>query len=246
MNRLSWQVKLSVGLVVLSVALYGLHVLAFQDPYHVAYYLVMDVAFIPVEVLFVTIILNQVLTAREKRQLLKKMNMVIGAFFSEVGTPMLTRFAQFCPDAADISPNLLVDGHWTEGDFDRSSRWLSDHDITIRSQGGDLAELKAFLVGRRNFLLRLLENPNLLEHEAFTELLWAVFHLTEELASRTDVTALPVNDYIHLSGDIKRAYTLVIREWLGYMNHLRQDYPYLYSLAVRTDPFDPNAAPEVQ
>jgi len=30
------------------------------------------------------------------------------------------------------------------------------------------------------------------------------------------------------------------------MDHLRQDYPYLYSLALRLDPFDPSASPEVR
>ena len=45
---------------------------------------------------------------------------------------------------------------------------------------------------------------------------------------------------------MKRAYVLLIREWLDYMSHLRTDYPYLYSLAVRTNPFDPEASPEVK
>jgi hypothetical protein len=29
------------------------------------------------------------------------------------------------------------------------------------------------------------------------------------------------------------------------MRHLSVDYPYLFSLAVRTNPFDPDAIPEV-
>jgi hypothetical protein len=94
--------------------------------------------------------------------------------------------------------------------------------------------------------LGLLENPNLLEHESFTELLWAVFHLTEELAFREDVKQLVDTDYDHISGDIKRAYVLLISEWLTYMKHLKNDYPYLFSLSIRTNPFDPDASPEVK
>jgi hypothetical protein len=30
------------------------------------------------------------------------------------------------------------------------------------------------------------------------------------------------------------------------MEHLKNDYPYLFSLAVRTNPFDPNASVEVK
>jgi len=94
--------------------------------------------------------------------------------------------------------------------------------------------------------LRLLENPNLLEHESFTELLWAVFHLTEELCSRVDLKQFPDADFQHLSGDIKRAYVLLIAEWLAYMKHLRDSYPYLFSLAARMNPFDPKASPIVK
>ncbi|MEW6528109.1 MAG: hypothetical protein AB1444_15750 [Spirochaetota bacterium] len=45
----------------------------------------------------------------------------------------------------------------------------------------DLTGLKDFSYSHRNTMVRLLENPNLLEHDMFTDLLWAVFHLTEEL-----------------------------------------------------------------
>ena len=84
----------------------------------------------------------------------------------------------------------------------------------------------------------------MLEHESFTELLWAVFHLAEELSHRPTVSELPDSDYDHLSGDIRRAHQLLVREWLSHMEHLKSDYPYLFSLAVRTNPFDPNASPQ--
>ncbi len=123
---------------------------------------------------------------------------------------------------------------------------LKNYDYKIESQRGNLEDLKNSLIEKRVFLLCLLENPNLLEHETFTDLLWAVFHLTEELACRVDVGQLPKTDHDHLSGDIKRVYVLLISEWLAYMKHLKDAYPYLFSLAVRTNPFDPNASPEVR
>jgi hypothetical protein len=123
---------------------------------------------------------------------------------------------------------------------------LSNHDYKIDSRIGDLKGLQAFLISKREFLLGLLENPNLLEHDEFTELLWAVFHLAEELSHRPTVEGLPETDYNHLSGDIRRAHRCLVREWLSHMEHLKNDYPYLFSLAVRTNPFDPNASVEVQ
>ena len=85
----------------------------------------------------------------------------------------------------------------------------------------------------------------MLEHESFTQLLRAVFHLTEELESRGKMTGLPESDYAHLAGDMKRVYILIVREWLDYMEHLKTNYPYLFSLAMRTNPFDRDASPVV-
>jgi hypothetical protein len=38
----------------------------------------------------------------------------------------------------------------------------------------------------------------------------------------------------------------LIMQWLDYMKHLKHDYPYLFSLAMRTNPFDANASIEVK
>ena len=94
---------------------------------------------------------------------------------------------------------------------------------------------------KRGFLLGLLGNQNLLEHDGFTEMLWAVFHLTEEFANRSSLDNLHANDKLHLEGDIKRAYTTLTGEWLDYMMYLKSSYPYLFSLAMRTNPYNERA-----
>lgn len=73
-----------------------------------------------------------------------------------------------------------------------------------------------------------------------------MFHLTEELDYRRDIQALPDTDVAHLIADVKRTYGRLVREWLRYMRYLKGHYPYLYSLAVRTNPFDPQATPIVK
>ena len=245
MKRLSWQARLALVLVLLSALAYVLHFFVFRDVHHIFIYLVGDIAFVPIEVLLVTLIIHRLLSAREKRTLLHKLNMVIGAFFSEVGTRMLELFREFDPHPEQMSKNLVVASDWTKGQFARVRETLKNHDHGIYIRRGNLQALQSFLLDRRDFLLRLLENPNLLEHESFTELLWAVFHLMEELAYRVDVKQLPETDYEHLAGDMRRVYALLVTEWVDYMDHLRVAYPYLFSLAMRTNPFDPNASPEV-
>ncbi|MDD5132537.1 MAG: hypothetical protein PHH44_07755 [bacterium] len=241
----SWQITLAIILVTCSLVFYSIHYLVFRDLHHIFLYLIGDIAFLFLDVLIVMLVLHRLLEYREKQSILKKLNMVIGTFFSEVGIDLIKHFEQFDTDLKAISQKLLINKDWNDRSFAEARRIIKNYSGNINSVQGNLAEVKDFLYDKRQFLLVLLENPNLLEHEAFTDLLWAIFHLTEELVHRKSLKGLPDTDYQHLSGDIKRAYQHLILQWLDYMQHLQQNYPYLFSLAVRTNPFDRNASVEV-
>jgi hypothetical protein len=140
----------------------------------------------------------------------------------------------------------LFKHEWSGQQFMSQSKIFKGFNYHIEINIELLEGLKAFLLDKRVFLLRLLENPNLLEHDSFTDLLWAVFHLTDELACRETLIGLPANDLAHLAVDMKRALALLISEWLVYLKHLKEDYPYLFSLEVRKNPFDPDASPIIR
>jgi len=246
MKNIKWQTLLVLLLISLSAIFYYTHYLLFNDPHHIFIYLVGDIAFVPIEVLLVTLIIHKVLEKREKISLLKKLNMVIGVFFCEVGTTLLKLISEFDPDLEEHKKNLLITANWTSKQIKASSKTTRKQNFKIITQKGNLDNLQEFLNNKRSILLSLLENPNLLEHESFSELLWAVFHLTEELAYRKQLTNLHQKDSEHLAGDIKRAYSILISEWLLYMKHLKEDYPYLFSLAIRTNPFDSEASVELK
>jgi hypothetical protein len=236
---------LGLSLIALSAFVYLIHFFIFRDAHHIFIYMVGDIAFVFFEVLLVTLIIHRLLSEREKRSRLEKLNMVIGTFFSEVGTKLITYFSDFDPNLEQIKDELKMKADWSDRDFDRVSARLKKYDYQVDFGALDRQGLKDFLMSKRAFLLRLLENPNLLEHETFTDLLRAVFHLTEELHNRDDVSKLLESDSEHLSGDVKRAYVLLVQEWWDYMRYLKDNYPYLYSLAIRTNPFDEEASPIV-
>jgi len=232
-------------LLVVSLTLYGFEYLFYGHPREIGFAFLGNLAFLPIYVLFVTLMIERVLKARERDALRQKLNMVIGVFFSEVGTELMRDGFGFVRDCGTLPEHFKVSGLWKDADFRGAQDFVKGYEFRIDSRQGDMAGLRDFLVSRRQFMLGLLENPNLLEHDDFTELLWAVFHLVEELEARRDFSRLPETDLDHLSGDIKRAYTHLLHQWLLYMQHLKNDYPYLFSLAVRTNPLNPDARVEV-
>lgn len=183
-----------------------------------------------------------ILARREIESRLEKLNMVIGVFFSEVGIHLMTLFARSDREVDNIRSSLVVTANWTDEKFATATGDLRKYDYSVEMDLIDLATLKDFLCGERDFLVRLLENPILLEHQSFTDLLRAVFHVTEELAYRNEVRNIPVTDRNHLANDIQRAYSLLVNQWLDYMKYLKSNYPFLFHLAMRTNPFDRTAS----
>ena len=126
---------------------------------------------------------------------------------------------------------------------------LAHYEHTIDAELMDLEMISSYLRMSCDILVRELENPDLIEHGTFTNLLWAVVHLRDELVARDKVSLdlswlkdenlddLPESDREHLANDVKRAYSLLTLEWVDYLQHLKSAYPFLFSLALRTNPF---------
>ena len=245
MRRYSTFIILAGIFIFLSALAYYVHYLIFRDVHHIFIYMVGDLAFLPLEVFLVVIVIERILARRERQAILEKLNMVIGAFFSDVGTELLNRLLGCFEKRSEICQQLAVNQNWTRTDFKKAIAFANSLEDKPYCLGIDLEELRAFLIQKRPFLLGLLENPNLLEHERFTALLWATFHLAEELEARPSMKNLPEVDIEHLAGDIKRVYGHLAAEWLFYVGHLKLNYPFLFSLVVRTHPFQEHPSPVV-
>jgi hypothetical protein len=245
MKYFNWQARLGLILIVISAIVYSIHWAIFRDLHFIYIYLLDDIAFVFVQVMLVALVLNRLLTEKEKRNRLERLNVVMGAFISELGRQLLVRFSDCDPNLDNIKENLIVTGDWSTEHFLDIDKRLKEYDYEVDITKVELVELRSLLLRKKDFLLGLLGSPTLLEHEIFTDLIQAVFHLTEELEFRIDLGKLPSSDYEHLAGDIKRAYRLLVHRWLDYMRHLQYNYPYLFSLAMRTNPFDETASPVV-
>jgi hypothetical protein len=241
-----WQFWFAFILIVLSVMAYELHYVLFHDARSIFFYLIMDIAFLFLNVLIVALIINRLLEYRAKQVILNHLNMAIGTFFSEIGMDIIKQCITFDQNTDAIREKLAHPSTWKEPDYNKIRMNIVKHESGIDSTAGDLEALKRLLVDKRSFLLSLLQNQNLLEHEAFTDMLWATFHVTDELAHRKTTSNLSEADYKHLAGDIKRMYQLILLCWVDYLKHLARDYPYLYSLAIRTNPFDGQASVELK
>ena len=230
-------------LVVLSAALYFVHFWVFNDTHHIFIYLLGDIAFLPVEIVFVSLIFHKVIEDKEKKNTIRKLNMLIGVFFSEMGNRLLGILVDSDNDIKSIRDSLMFKTEWKRKNFDIAMDKIGKYRADVEDI--DLNLLREFLGHHRDFMLKIIENPTLLEHEIFSELMMAIFHLQEELTNRNDLGQISNNDIDHIKNDIARVYGMLLKDWLLYVQHLKNEYPYLFSFALRTNPFDQNAKIEI-
>jgi len=193
-------------------------------------------AFLPVQILLVAVIVERILARREKNRLLHKMNMVIGTFFSELGIKLLGLLTGFAENKEGLRQRLAIGTKWTGQDWKQALETAEKFNYKVHASRMDLPAARDLLASNRQLLTLLLANPNLMEHERFTDLLWAVSHLLEELMARSSLEGLPPSDLDHLAGDIRRVCSQLTVQWLLYCRHLQAAYPYIFSIMVRTQP----------
>ena len=87
--------------------------LIFRDTNYMLRLFLAQLGFLPISVLLVTIILNQLLGLRAKAAKLAKLNMVIGAFFSEVGGALLKTLSAYDRSLPDFQARVAHISHWT-------------------------------------------------------------------------------------------------------------------------------------
>jgi voltage-gated potassium channel len=189
---------------------------------------------------FVTLLTSvaQRLLQRRQQALNKhRMSMLVGVFFTEAGNDLLRLFSRFDPEIKGVRKDFMVTAEWTPEKFGDLKKRLGKHAHKIDPTNFNLEQTFDFLRAKGDLLIRQLENSDMIENESFTGLLWATVHLRDELAARHDLKNLPTEDVAHIANDAKRAYSLLTLQWIDYLQFLKLKYPFLFSLALRTNPF---------
>ena len=179
--------------------------------------------------------------------MLEKLDMLMSTFFSEIGNDLISQLSSVNKYKANTE-NLKSIKDWDQKDYENKLAELKDAsidftaDIPIEQREEFLENLRDLLVNKREFIINLINNPNLLEKEEFTGLINAILHLDEELEHRKDLALVNDADFGHLNGDMQRVYNKLVHEWVYYLKYLDKHYPYMIALIIRTNPFDEDAS----
>lgn len=228
MKNKKYYIVVSLVLVGLSAIMFLIHYLVFGQAVNTAYYSLMNLCFIPVNSLVVTLILERLIDYKAKQERMEKLSMLIGLFFTEVGYKLMRLIIK----ADKVGKNSIT----SFNNLDEVKNQVEKHDYNIDMEDIDLDEIKDVLLENSNLLVNLISNENITEHEIFTDLLMSVIHLRDEIIFYKNDKNNQL-DISHLEKDILRVYKNIAMQWVDYLKYLNKSYPFLYNNAIRLNPF---------
>ncbi|MPM98846.1 hypothetical protein SDC9_146036 [bioreactor metagenome] len=94
-NQHKEYVIMIIFLTALSAITYYVQYLLFHQTENTVFYLLQDLAFVPIQVGMVTLIINRFLNEMDNRKKIKKINVIISTFFIEIGVPIISTISKF-------------------------------------------------------------------------------------------------------------------------------------------------------
>lgn len=228
MKKIRYYFVISFILIALSSIMFFIHYLIFGQALNTAYYSLMNLCFIPINSLVVTIMLEKLIDYRAKKDRIEKINMLVGIFFTEVGGKLMHLIIDADKDAKNYITNFE--------DLNKIKKSLYEYDYKVDMNYIDLCTIKNILVEHNNLFVTLISNESILQHQIFTDLLMSVIHLRDEIIFMEKDKESGFNTN-HLENDVIRVYKNISIQWIFYLEYLSKSYPFLYNNAIRVNPF---------
>lgn len=229
--------QLILLLLCASALLYAIHYLIFRDLHHLAIFGLHELAFVPLEVILVTLGLDQLVEKTHREEARSKVSIIETLYFNESGGTMLRYLTSFDPDAARLRELLQVTQDWRSSNFRQAIRQLKSYPFLLDLDRIDFFGLHYHLSQRHEYYRSMLENPALTQSEAFTEMIMKIYLLWEELDGRTNLYQLPEKDRSYLAELLHEIYRELTEYWLDNVYNHSIHNRFRLHRAIESNPF---------
>jgi len=229
--------QLILLLLCASALLYAIHYLIFRDLHHLAIFGLHELAFVPLEVILVTLGLDQLVEKTHREEARSKVSIIETLYFNESGGTMLRYLTSFDPDAARLRELLQVTEDWHSSDFRQAIRQLKSYPFLLDLDRIDFFGLHYHLSQRHEYYRSMLENPALTQSESFTEMIMKIYLLWEELDGRTNLYQLPEKDRNYLAELLHEIYRELTEYWLDNVYNHSIHNRFRLHRAIESNPF---------
>lgn len=228
---------LGCGLVLSSI-MYFIHYLFFSNIYETLSSIILSIAYVPIGIIYQTYIINIILEKRDLLTSKKKINIIIGSFYYEVGIDIISILTKGDNNIEAIREYTIIKSDWVEPDFERLKVLLENHYCDLDISKIQIENIYEILDSKDEFILNLMTNVSINDCDDFNELLITMLHLRDEFQGKYYNGELKNCEANYIKKDLCKAYRYLIIQWIDYIKSLKEYYPFLYEKALKSSPFD--------
>ncbi len=219
-------------LFAVSAVIYAVQIILFHQPETTAFYIFQDLAFMPVTIAIATLVVGELINEREHQNRLEKSKMLQSTFYTELGNALVRTLLESAAQSKQIS-ELITFRSMSDRDLKSLQEEIFQMPLDISLSKEIFNQANGLLLSARTSLMVLSSNPLLFEHEAFTDLLWSVFHLMDEYQLRGEFDSLSAGDLEHLNLDYEKTYRQLLSGYIANAQYLHDTYPNLFAATVK-------------
>lgn len=239
-RKIKTNVVFYIHMLCISLALYFVHYLIFKNGDATVSGILLSCAYVPIGILFNSLIINRIMDKNEADRQLKKSNTINGSFFHEVGNQLLEMIIVADSNVYKIIEVLEVEIANETSDLSTLEKVIKEYDCKLDSEKIDAVALARFLEERDMLMLNLIMNSNTVIQDKLDNLIIEILHLRDELNPTRRCTSksckLKECEFV-FDDSIGKIYGLLLILWQQYMKNLKMFYPELFIREMKNSPF---------
>lgn len=212
-------------LCLISTCIYGLQIILFHDVRNTEFYILQDLAFIPISIAITTIVVGNIIDNRAKKEAYEKAAMLRAVFFTDIGRTLMKRLY----DVSDAKTLSYLNEAISVKEKQEKIRTCNIH---VHTDKDTYEFIRTFLTEKQQDLMTLSGNNDLMDQDDFTQLLGGLFHLLDEFSLRGSYDQLKEDDISHMNEDFTKVLILLGVNMAANMDFQQKHFPNFYQKAV--------------
>lgn len=208
----------------ISACIYGLQIVLFHDVRNTEFYILQDLAFIPVSIAITTIVVGNIMDSRARKEASEKAAMLRAVFFTDIGRTLMMCLYKV------TDSNILS---FLDEDISVSEKQKRIHscNIQVHTDKDTYEFIRTFLQSKQQDLMTLSGNNDLMDQDDFTQLLGGLFHLLDEFSLRGSYDQLNESDIMHMDDDFSKVLILLCVNMAANADFQQKHFPDFYQKA---------------
>lgn len=233
-KRITENILLIIVLMSISITIYFFHYLIFGDIRQTLSGIILSLAYVPIGIIYQELIVDKILDKKQKLNSVEKINIVIGAFYNEVGNSLIKIISKGDKNIDVIRCNIDINNNWSNENFEDLIDLLKVYVCELDITKIDIVKVVKLLNKKDTLIINLMINESIKEYKGFIELLMSLIHLRDELNFRDNIK----NDRIEK--ELCKNYKILLIQWVKYIEELKEIEYDLFLKIIMNSPFKIN------